>query len=274
MNRRTLLRSAAALGVAAAVFPARAAAADVARVLFVGAHPDDETIGMGVSLAEHVAAGLDVHLLLLSDGEGSTVLDGLNGVTVNSWWGVRHDPAAEGYLPLSGDDLAAARVREAANAVRALSLSLGTVTIHRAHLPDGHITAEAAQAAILAVADEISPDGPVRLKGHTYVSALDTHPDHIAAGTALHNLKAADPFRFGDVRYYVLPGYWGLTTALATVTRFWDTPTDVGIAARARNATRCYGAWVPDAGAYAVGYHSKSDWLDVIAGTPKCLVHT
>lgn len=39
------------------------------RVLCVGAHPDDEVIGAGGTLAKHVAEGDDVFVLLLSDGE-------------------------------------------------------------------------------------------------------------------------------------------------------------------------------------------------------------
>lgn len=39
------------------------------RVLCVAAHPDDEVIGVGGTLARHAAAGDDVDVLLLGDGE-------------------------------------------------------------------------------------------------------------------------------------------------------------------------------------------------------------
>jgi len=241
--------------------------------LFVAAHPDDETLAMGVAIAEHVAAGQDVHVLVLSDGEASGVTVVLNGTGVCGWWGVVHDPAGEGYAPLSAADLGAARVRESGQALACLSAGLpGTLTVHRAGLPDGAVTASAAQAAILAVADNIAPAAPVRLKGHTWVAQLDAHPDHIAAGTALKALSAADPARFGDRRHYLLPGYWS-DPDLSLVAESWDTATDPGIAARARNATRCYAAWAPAAGAYAIGYHSRADWLDMVAANPRCLVH-
>ena len=38
------------------------------RVLIVGAHPDDETFGMGGTLARHIAEGDEVSVLILTDG--------------------------------------------------------------------------------------------------------------------------------------------------------------------------------------------------------------
>lgn len=38
------------------------------RVLIVGAHPDDETFGMGGTLARHIADGDEVDVLILTDG--------------------------------------------------------------------------------------------------------------------------------------------------------------------------------------------------------------
>jgi LmbE family N-acetylglucosaminyl deacetylase len=37
-------------------------------VLVIGAHPDDETLGVGATLARHVAEGDDVHALVLCEG--------------------------------------------------------------------------------------------------------------------------------------------------------------------------------------------------------------
>jgi LmbE family N-acetylglucosaminyl deacetylase len=269
MRRRTLL-SAAALGVAAVVYPARAAAT-VSPALFVAAHPDDETLAMSTAIAEHVAAGQEVHCLLLTDGEGSGALATLNGTATNSWWGVPHVPAAEGYSPLTPATLAAARIAEARTALACLSAGLsGSLTLHQAGLPDGGVTSVAAQAAILAVADAIAPGGPVRLKGHS--PTVDNHSDHVAAGQALKALKLADPARFGDLRHYILPTYWA-DSRLSLVTESWDAPTNAAISSRVRNAIRSYGAWAPQQGAYAIGYHSVASMLDQLAANPRCLVH-
>ena len=42
-------------------------------VLVVAAHPDDEVLGCGATIARHAAAGERVHLLILADGVGARV---------------------------------------------------------------------------------------------------------------------------------------------------------------------------------------------------------
>ncbi|GAA1389533.1 PIG-L deacetylase family protein [Catellatospora chokoriensis] len=270
MRRRTLLAG-AAIGVAAVTYPAARADAATAPALFVAAHPDDETLAMSTAIAEHVAAGQAVHVLLLTDGEGSGTVKILNGTTVSPWWGNRHVPAAEGYAPFTPATLGAARVIEAETALRSLSAGLpGTLTVHRAGLPDGQVTSAAAQAAIVAVADQIAPGGTVRVKGHSPL--VDNHPDHLAAGQAIVALATANPTRFADRRHYILPMYW-TDARLSQVTESWDNPTDAAIAARVRAAVRSYGAWSPSLGAYAIGYHSVASMLDQLMATPKCLMH-
>lgn len=46
-------------------------AAEGRRILVVGAHPDDEALGCGGTIARHAAAGDPVHLLFLADGVSS-----------------------------------------------------------------------------------------------------------------------------------------------------------------------------------------------------------
>lgn len=241
--------------------------------VFIAAHPDDETLAMSVAIAEHLAAGQDVHVLWLTDGTASGVRSKLNGAGTATWWGVLHDPAAEGYAPLTEADLGEARVREGTNALKALATGYsGTLTIHRAGLLDGSVTQAQAEAAIVALADQIAPGGPIRVKTHTWVPQLDAHPDHIAAGAAAKALAASDPTRFGDVRYYILPPYW-TDPDLTLVVEAWDNPTDAGITARVRNAIKAYGAWAPPE-TYAVGWHSVPDMFTTLQTTPKCLFHS
>jgi hypothetical protein len=153
-------------------------------------------------------------------------------------------------------------------------LGLPADTPRMQRLPDGGLTVADVAWAITSVADLIAPgNSPMRLKSHTWVSQLDVHPDHIAVGGAVKALGDSDPTRFGDRRYYVLPGYWG-DPDLSLVTDAWDTPANAGIRARAINACRAYGAWAPDRGSYAIGLHSKPDWFATVTATPKCLFHT
>jgi LmbE family N-acetylglucosaminyl deacetylase len=238
--------------------------------LFVAAHPDDEVLGMCVAIAEHVAAGQDVHLLWLTDGPGSGARGLINGSGTASWWGVPHDPAAEGYASLDAAEFAAARIREGTNAIRLLATGYpGTLTIHRAGLADGVITTAQAQAEIVAVADAINPGGPVRVKTHTWL--VDNHSDHIAAGTAAKALAANNPARFSVPRYYILPAYWA-DARLAQVGESFDTPSNTGVAARCRNACRAYAAWSPPE-TFAVGYHSVPGYFASIDANPRSMVH-
>lgn len=43
----------------------------VSKILIIAAHPDDETLGCGGTIARHCAEGAEVHLLFLTDGVGS-----------------------------------------------------------------------------------------------------------------------------------------------------------------------------------------------------------
>jgi LmbE family N-acetylglucosaminyl deacetylase len=237
--------------------------------LFVAAHPDDEVLAMGVAIAEHVAAGQDVHVLWLTAGIGSVAQSHLNGTSTSTWWGVAHDPAAEGYATLTDAEFGAARIREAVNAVRCLATGLpGTLTAHEAGLTAPNQAD--AEAAILAVADAIAPGAPVRLKTHSPV--VDNHPDHVAAGTAVQALHAADPVRFADPRYYILPPYWS-DPRLSQVTEKWDLPTDAAIANRAKNACRAFASWSPPH-TFAVGYHSVPSYFAAIDANPRCMYHS
>lgn len=234
--------------------------------LFVAAHPDDETLAMGVAIAEHVVAGQDVHVLWLTRGEASGVRDDINGADTSAWWGVDHDPATEGYTALSQSQFGAARIAEAENAMSCL----GGVTIHEAGLPDGGVTQQDAEDAIVATADTIAPGDPVRLKGHSHT--VDDHSDHLAAGNAILALGDNQPTRFGDRRYYVLPYYW-TDPRLSLVAESWDNPATAEVEARVVNACRAYGAWSPPH-TYAIGWHSTpSLWPDLM-GDPRCMQHT
>jgi LmbE family N-acetylglucosaminyl deacetylase len=268
LTRRTLLTGAAA--VAASTILTGEAAAAVPPALFIAAHPDDETLAMGVAIAEHVAAGIDTHVLILTDGRTSGARAALNGEYVSSWWRVRHDPAAEGYTPLDPATFGQHRLNEADRAVACLATGLGPVTIHHAGLPADAVGPWAAVDAIRKVADAINPGGPVWLKTHS--PKVDNHRDHLAAGGAVAWLAGTgDPARFNTPRYYILPAYWA-DTRLSTVAESWDYPTNVGIRDRVVNACRVYGAWAPPH-SYAIGQHSSPALFARIAAAPKCLIH-
>lgn len=242
--------------------------------LFVAAHPDDETLAMGVAIAEHLAAGQNVHVLWLTRGHASSVLGKLNATspTPNSWWGVMHIPADEGYDILTPGKFGQARIQEAEGAMDCLSSGYsGTLTLHESGLSDGQVSVTEAYDAILEVCDLIDP-GPIRLKGHTWVTRLDNHPDHLAIGAAIRQLGIDNPDRFSDRRHYILPHYW-TDPDLSLVDEAWDLPSNAGVSARAINACRAYGAWAPVMGRFAIGHHSTFGMFSTVMAGPKCLFH-
>ncbi len=156
------------------------------RLLFVHAHPDDETIATGVSLAHHARRGHDVHVLTCTLGEEGEVI-----------------PAELAHLEgAAGDPLALLRREELRRALAVLGATghllgvgpaggargevLGEVTAYRdsgmagsaaAGHPRAFAAADVGEAAALmaAAVEEIDPDVVVSYDaGGGYL-----HPDHV-----------------------------------------------------------------------------------------------
>lgn len=239
--------------------------------IFAFAHPDDACLAAAVPIAEHVAAGIDVNVLWLTDGTTSGVLGWLNGSGTSSWWGVPHYPADEGYDPLTPEEFGAVRIAEEATALKCLSAGVGTITTHRAGLISDSVTAADVKDAIRAVADEIAPGNPVWVKTHTYLTAMEAHPDHLAAGNAARQLATEDA-RFASPRFYVESNFWSVTPPAGT-SMHWDTPANADVKNRAINAYRSFGAWSPPE-KFAVGWHSTATLFATGTANPKSMYHT
>ena len=142
-----------------------------ARVLAVGAHPDDIEFGCGATLARWASAGAAVHLLVLTDGSKGT-------------W----DADA---------DLAALAVRRRAEQLDAAA-TLGAAGVEFLDLVDGELVAGLAErAAVCAAIRRLRPD---TVLGHDPWKRYRLHPDHRRAGElALDGVVAArDPHFFPD----------------------------------------------------------------------------
>lgn len=222
-------------------------------VLFVAAHPDDETLAMGTSIAEH--SGQNVHVLILTYGEASSAHNGLNAIL-----------AGQGWPTLTQSEFAMARQTEAIRAVAALTTP--NAQLHFAELPDGGLTTASAKAAILSVANSLG--SVVRIKGHTYNSAVEPHPDHRAVGNAIVALAAEQPARFSDRRFYVLPHSWGYTGTLPG--KIVDYPNDAVIRARVLDAASVYADWNPP-NSYGIGMISTPDYFNALVADPKSVIH-
>jgi N-acetyl-1-D-myo-inositol-2-amino-2-deoxy-alpha-D-glucopyranoside deacetylase len=148
------------------------------RLLFVHAHPDDETLATGVALAHHVARGDDVHVLTCTLGEEGEVIP----------------PELAHLEGAEGDPLAAHRREELRGAMEVLGVTShllgasadGERTTYRdsgmagsaaaAH-PRAWAGADLAEAAasVRAVIDDLRPDVVVTYD-HT---GGYRHPDHV-----------------------------------------------------------------------------------------------
>lgn len=275
ITRRAAVLGAVGAAATLAIPVPRARAATPSAIIWTHAHQDDETF-WAVSIIKHLQAGQDVHVLCATDGSGAGVLASLNGTAVCSWCAYTHDPATRGYAPLDAAAVSAARYLELQASLDAMGAGLpGKLIAHRAGRVDGTLTQAQAQADILALADEIAPGAPVRLKGHSPYAQLEGHPDHRAVGGAIQALLVADPGRFADggngARYYVQPPNWN-NTPPSGVTLSWDTTTDATIIGRAWGSAYAYRSWAPREGHFAAGYHSAASFFAAYT-TPKARYH-
>lgn len=127
-----------------------------ARVLTVGAHPDDAELYAGGTLAAWIAEGAYVALLVLTDGRLGS-----------------HDPAVD---PVKVAATRNAEAREAAD-----HMGIGEIVF--GGYPDGGLrqNLEAATELVAATIREVRPDIVI---GHDPWRMYELHPDHRAAGTA------------------------------------------------------------------------------------------
>jgi len=124
------------------------------RVVVCAAHPDDEVLGVGGTIALLAGAGVEVHLVAVTDGEASH----------------------PGSTVLTPAQLAPARVAESGRALTALGAPQTTST--RLGLPDSAVAAHEDELAVALAAAVAGADAVLT----TWTG--DGHPDHEAVGRA------------------------------------------------------------------------------------------
>jgi LmbE family N-acetylglucosaminyl deacetylase len=140
------------------------------------AHPDDETMGAGGTVARHMLAGVDVQLICLTRGEAG--------------W-LDRPPGDRG-------ELAQTRTTELHQAAAVLGIS----TVELWAYPDGRV-AECRQAEIVPrIADQIRRTAPGVVVGWGPDGAYG-HPDHIAAGSFTDAAMLAIPERERPALYHM-----------------------------------------------------------------------
>lgn len=288
ITRRTILKLGAAAALAPTLTTAQAKGLAMPRVFYYAPHPDDETLSMGLAMMHFIASGYEVHLVSITNGNAIGVANTLNGQTaagtaINCSLGdhpYRHNPAREGYAPLTVADIGAARLKEARAALGAMAMlpsaTPGTVVHHYGGLSDGFggpakgAATSTAVAQVKAIIKGFIDDYPNSL--HYTMSASDAHPDHAACGLALRELKNELP-ALTNSKFFVSRLYWGLSQAdgkypqvvldEADGTLQWYGSGSTSFANRKAEydawlRTKVivpFKAWNPAAGAYGIGYH-------------------
>jgi LmbE family N-acetylglucosaminyl deacetylase len=136
--------------------------ADCRTLVIVGAHPDDETLGLGATAAQLAARGVDVRVVSASDGGAA-----------------RPDSSDHERWQLAGE-----RQRELGAAARLLGIA-EPITLG---LPDGRL-AEHEDTLSGLLADILGDPGPGTWCAATWRG--DGHPDHEAVGRAAARASAA-----------------------------------------------------------------------------------
>lgn len=139
-------------------------------VLVVAAHPDDEVLGCGGTIARHAEAGDEVHVLIL--GEGVTSRD------------PRRDNQRR-RKDIAGLD----------RAVAAAAKTLGVAKVHRAYLPDNRFDSVDLLDVIKEVERVVEAVAPAHIYTH---HAGDLNVDHRIVHRAV--LTAARPLPGSSVR--------------------------------------------------------------------------
>ena len=147
------------------------------RLVVVAPHPDDEILGVGVAASRAAAAGVDVTVVAVTDGDAS------------------HPDSPT----LTRQQLSGLRVEES----RRACTQLGLPEPVRLGLPDGRVREHPALLTD-AVAGIVGDPGPSTLVLSTWRG--DGHPDHEAAGHAAADACAATGARL--VEYPVWAWHW------------------------------------------------------------------
>lgn len=233
-------------------------------------HSDDEILTYGPSIKNHLNAGREVITVLYTNGVGSSAQNQLNGIGNSTYWGATHNPAKEGYSPLSNNDFGDARIREYINSCHALGVKSENILVDRLTVTND---VNEMKALILKYHNLYPPTG-TGSTGHKVMSWKDqmgtgsnTPNEHSVSGYALKQLY--DEGYIIDARFYVsrynIMGntITGSNELLANSAHLVDL----------KHSAKCYDAWAPNVGMFAIGYHSVKNQFDHFFSDVKSKYH-
>lgn len=244
------------------------------RVYFFEPHQDDGALFMAQVAAHHVLANREVHVVLMSNGSTSNVIQKLNGeIHTGPWWGGFHDPAHESYEPLSKMEFGLARTAELLASWEQLGVPedrvhFGMDLNGSQDLPDA-VSAEYAEEVMRYFMDSDAAAG-LDHPGMYTMHWEDPNSDHAHCGAALKHLRETGSW-YADSRWMVKPEEAAGAGATA-----YAVPSALlaEVKLMQKRAAYAYGAWQPAAGAYAIGMHSVSAYFNAgpLAGAANHIV--
>jgi hypothetical protein len=228
-------------------------------------HQDDEILTYGVSIKNHLNAGREVICILYTNGVGSSVQNQLNGVNSSAYWGGYHYPSKEGYTTLSNDDFGNARTREYINSCH--SLGIKPENIHVRYLNNTIDVGE--MKNFILEYHSLYPNASH--KGMSWKDQMGTGSNtpnqHSVSGYAmkqLYDVGTISDARFYISRYNIMNNLiTGSNETLANSTHLVDL----------KHSARCYDAWGPKEGLFAIGYHSVKNQFDHFFSDVKSKYH-
>lgn len=215
-------------------------------------HQDDEILSMGAYILQHIEAGRDVKVVLMTDGQNS---------------GVRNELIADGF-ELSHTAFAKARDREFLDCLT--RLGVGLENIYFEDFEDGTLTRNPVKE-VMKTYIEMFDWGSYKT-----MSWMDKHKDHYVLGRSLDELSRTGWVPNHDVRFCRSLSYQDAPTPGGS----WLYASDIGKIIHAADAYYLWNAGAfadakdPISGQrYAIGSTSVESAFDYMMSNPKCWVH-
>jgi len=237
-------------------------------VIFYSPHADDSLLSMSVDILNHIDAGKDVYVVLMTLGGSEAMRDVLNGNKVG-FGEPQHDVFAEMYHKphLNVDDIKAIRRNEFISEVGQYKLYAQRTTGVSVKGEIWGLNEGLSQQSAYDIMKEYARVYPG--SSHKTMSYTDRAPDHANCGKALQQLKTEGAI--SDARFYVHREYRYDAGVLAK--RPWPVYATESQKPWIDRAARAYKAWNPAGGSYSYGYISVKDSFDTLAADPHSLVH-